>query len=143
MSNGQIEPQVRVGLSLLVVRGDQVLLGRRKASHGAGEYGTPGGHMEHGESPEEGLYRELSEECGAQFKVSPPVFLCVTNIRNYLPKHYIDIAMVSHWVGGEPENMEPHKLERWEWHPLGSLPDNRFGAVDNMVIAHQTGQRYF
>jgi len=46
----------KVGVSLLVVRqfeGRQhVLLGQRRGSHGEGEWGTPGGHQEFGESYE-------------------------------------------------------------------------------------------
>jgi len=132
-----------VGLSLLVVKNDHILLGRRRGSHGSGQYGTPGGHMEHGETPTEGVLRELEEECGGQFKVSPPTHLCLSNILDYLPKHYVDIAMVAHWVSGDPLNMEPHKLDGWEWHPLDRLPDGRFASIDNLVIAYKTGQRYF
>lgn len=132
-----------VGLSLLVVRNDHILLGKRRSAHGAGQYGTPGGHMEHGETVAAGIHRELTEECGSSFTVSPPVPLCVINLREYLPKHYVEISMISHWVSGEPENMEPRKLAGWEWHPLSRLPDGRFGSVDSMVIAYQTGQVFF
>lgn len=132
-----------VGLSLLVVRGGEILLARRKGSHGAGEYGTPGGHMEHGETPEEGILRELAEECGTGLLVSDPVFLCVSNMRAYMPKHYIDLGFVSHVVRGEAVDMEPHKSEGWEWHPLSRLPDGLTSWVDNLVIAYQTGQNFF
>lgn len=135
----------QVGLSLLVVRNDHVLLGRRKGSEGAGEgaYGTPGGHLEYAEQPSEGVLRELVEECGPNFKVSPPTFLCAVNVLEYTPKHYVELAFVAHWASGEPENMEPHKLIGWEWHPLSRLPDGRFASIDSMIISHQTGQRYF
>ena len=132
-----------VGVSLLVVKGDYVLLSQRKGSHGEGQYGSPGGHMENGETFEGAALRELAEECGPYVEVTTPRFLCVANLRDYLPKHYADIGMVVHWLHGEPELTEPDKAGPWEWHPMARLPCNRFGAVDNMVISYQTGQPYF
>lgn len=133
----------QVGISILVVRDDHILLGRRKGSHGEGQYGGPGGHLENGESLPQCVYREISEECGAHVKVTQPRFLCFTNLREYLPKHYADVGMAVHWVSGEPENTEPGKLADWEWHPMDRLPDNRFGALDNLITAYHTGQPFF
>lgn len=133
----------RVGVSLMVVHCGSILLARRKGSHGAGEYGMPGGHVEHGELFFEAALRELAEECGTGIAVSDPRFLCVTNLLDYLPKHYVDIGMVAHFEGGAPQQMEPDKSGPWEWHPLDRLPDGRFAVVDNLVIAYHTGQPYF
>lgn len=138
-----------VGVSLLIVdefAGNdvpRVLLGKRKGSHGEGQYGTPGGHLENGESYEEAAWRELREECGDSITIAAPKFLCVTNLRTCLPKHYTDIGMVCRFQGGLSTNLERDKCEGWEWHPISKLPTPRFGAVDNLVIAYETGQRYF
>lgn len=139
----QAAPQPMVGISLLVVRGDSILLSKRKGSHGSGQYGTPGGHLENGESFEEGALRELAEECGTDLTVATPRFLCVTNLRDYLPKHYADIGMVAHWLSGEPQTMEPDKSEGWGWYSLYNLPDGLFGAVKNIVSAFTSAQVYF
>lgn len=53
----QTRPEVGVGL--LIVKDDLILLGKRLASHGTGSYGGPGGHLEHGESIEDCILREL------------------------------------------------------------------------------------
>lgn len=134
-----------VGVGLLVVKNDHVLLGRRKGAHGEGEYSGPGGHMEFGETFEDTALQELAEECGPGLKVTMPRVLCVSNMRDYLDegKHYVDVGMIAYWVSGEPQNMEPDKLAGWEWHPLDRLPDNRFGCVDNYVIAYQSSQPFF
>jgi 8-oxo-dGTP diphosphatase len=138
------EQRPMVGISLMVVRNGKILLGKRKGSHGAGDYGTPGGHMEHGETFEEAAFREFHEECGDDLTITAPRFLCVSNVRQYLPKHYVDIAMLSHVTGGEPEVMEPDKVEAWEWHHINALPTPRFAdVIDNMVIAYQTNQPFF
>lgn len=137
----------KVGVSLLVVRefdGEPyILLGLRKGSHGDGEWGTPGGHLENGESFEEGALSELEEECGEEIEVSFPKPLCVANLRDYLPKHYIDIGMVSHWVSGDPKLMEPGKCAGWTWHPMDRLPSPLFSAVDGIVAAYRSGETCF
>lgn len=143
----QATPRPMVGISPLVIDESGpdivVLLGKRKGSHGEGLYGTPGGHQENGESYEDAALRELAEECGPGFRVGRPRFLCVTNLTNYLPKHYTDIGMITRYQSGAPWTMEPDKCEGWEWHPIDELPTPRFGAVDNLIVAYQTGQVYF
>jgi ADP-ribose pyrophosphatase YjhB (NUDIX family) len=37
----------RVGIGVMVMKGNNVLLGKRKGSHGEGQYAWPGGHMEY------------------------------------------------------------------------------------------------
>lgn len=135
----------RVGVGVLIVKGEHVLLGRRQGAHGAGQYAGPGGHMEFGETFERTALREIAEECGPDFKVTTPRVLAVSNLRDYLDegRHYLDVGMVAYWISGEPRNMEPDKLSGWEWHPLDRLPDGRFGCVDNYVIALQTSQPFF
>lgn len=73
----------RVGISVLVVRPwgprsyGKLLLGKRKGSHGAGEYATPGGHLEHLESFQTCAAREVLEETGLE--IGPLRFLRVLN----------------------------------------------------------------
>lgn len=133
----------KVGIGLLIVRGNRVLLGKRKGTHGAGHYGGVGGHLEHLETFEECIMRELAEEAGIQLKVKNLRMICVTNMRAYAPKHYIDIGMAAEWEDGEPEVMEPHKLEAWEWHDIDRLPEPLFAVMNNYVEAYRNGHYYF
>ncbi len=138
-----IEARPKVGVGLLLIRGNKVLLGKRKGSHGAGEYGGTGGHMELLESFEDAASRELHEEAGPQVKIKNIKFLCVTNMTGYAPKHYVDIGMVAEWVSGEPKIMEPDKLESWGWYDLDDIPEPLFSVERNYIIAYKTGQHYF
>ena len=55
----------RIGVYALIRRGDAVLLTRisERGFH-SGSWTLPGGGLDHGESPREGLAREVREECG-------------------------------------------------------------------------------
>src|SRR5690606_15020688 len=57
-------PTPRVGLGVLIVRDGLVLLGERRGPHRGGTWAPPGGHLEFGETPEEGAARETREETG-------------------------------------------------------------------------------
>ena len=57
---------VRVGVGVMILKGGKVLLGKRKGSHGQGEYAFPGGHMEYLVGIEETARREVLEECGIE-----------------------------------------------------------------------------
>jgi 8-oxo-dGTP diphosphatase len=45
----------KVGIGLLLVRGNDIFLGKRKGSHAEGEYAGSGGHLEGQESFEDYL----------------------------------------------------------------------------------------
>ncbi|MFO0971554.1 MAG: NUDIX domain-containing protein [Candidatus Saccharimonadales bacterium] len=136
-----VEQIPKIGIGLIVQRGNTILLGQRKGSHGAGEFGGPGGHFEHGESLESSILRELKEEAGPDLRVKDLGLLCITNLTRYMPKHYLDVGMVAEYVDGEPVVMEPDKLTSWGWYDLDNLPSPLFGCVANYVIALKSGKR--
>jgi 8-oxo-dGTP diphosphatase len=133
----------KVGIGLLVVKGDCILLGQRKSQHGKGEFGGPGGHLEGMESFEDCIMREFREEVGSEMQIKNLGFLCVTNLMKYLPKHYVDIGMTAEWELGEPTVGEPDKLVSWKWYPINELPSPLFGCMENYLEAYKTGQSYF
>lgn len=123
------------------MRGEDVLVGKRNSSHGGGEWAYLGGHLEHLETFEECLIREVKEEAG--IKITNLRFLCVSNIHTYAPKHYVDIGYVADWVSGEPQNLEPHRRESWEWHHVDKQPEPLFSICKNYIEAYKTGRTYF
>lgn len=133
----------QVGVGLLIIKGDKILLGKRKASHGKGEYAGPGGHLELGETIEECVLRELGEETGPDLKIKNLSFLCFINLRRYSPKHYAHIHMVAGWKTGEPKVIEPDKQESWDWYDIGDLPKPLFGTTPEAVVAYKTGKTFF
>jgi 8-oxo-dGTP diphosphatase len=69
------EERPKIGVGLLVVKNNHVLLGKRRANHGDGEYSGPGGHFEHLESIEGAMLRELAEKAGPQLRVK--ILVCL------------------------------------------------------------------
>jgi len=110
----------------MIFRDGKVLLGKRKGSHGAGEYCFPGGHLEYMESIEECARRETREECGCE--IDNVRFHLLYNMKTYAPKHYVHIGMIADWKNNEPVNNEPDRCEGWEWYDLDRLPSPIFDA---------------
>jgi 8-oxo-dGTP diphosphatase len=136
-------PRPKVGIGIFLIKCGSILLGIRKSSHGKGEYALPGGHLELYESFEDCVIRELAEEAGPNIKVKGIKFLCVSNLRKYKSKHYVDIGMLAEWVSDEPIVMEPNKLQSWQWYSLDNLPKPLFGCTENYIDAYKTGRPYF
>ena len=58
------EEKPGVCVAILILKGDKVLLGRRKNSRGEGLYAFPGGNLGFKESYQDCASREVREECG-------------------------------------------------------------------------------
>ena len=55
--------------SILIIRGDQVLLAKRGIEPFKGQYGVIGGFLKYGEDPITGVLREAHEETGLTVKI--------------------------------------------------------------------------
>jgi len=125
----------------MVMKDGKVLLGKRKSSHGSGEYAWPGGHMEYLESFEECAKREVKEETGVEIKNIR--FLRLYNLKEYKPKHYVDIGLIAEWKSGSPKVLEPDKCESWGWYELEKLPKPLFATLPSYFEAYRTGKNFF
>src|SRR3989344_7046702 len=98
------EQRPKIGIGVMIVKNGKVLLGKRRGSHGAGEYAWPGGHMEYMESFEGCAKREVQEETGME--IDNVRFLRLLNLKKYAPKHYVGIGLIADWKSGEPKVIE-------------------------------------
>ncbi len=131
----------KVGVGVMVFKDGKVLVGKRKGSHGQGEYAWPGGHMEHMESFEMCAKREVMEETGME--IENIRFLRVSNFKDYAPKHYVDIGLMADWKAGEPQVMEPDRCEAWAWYDPNDLPSPLFKSLPSYLEALKTGRTFF
>ncbi len=91
-------------------KGDKVLVGERPQGHTlAGQWEFPGGKLEVGESPEEALKRELSEELGIEANVGK---LLLTSAHNYSEVSILLLFFEVLFWKGEPKPTH-HAHLRW------------------------------
>lgn len=135
------EHKPKVGVGVMIFKEGKVLLGKRKGSHGEGEYAFSGGHLEHLESFEDCARRETKEECGIE--IENVRFQLLSNLTAYAPKHYVHIGLIADWKSGEPKALEPEKCESWGWYDLDALPAPLFVMCQQAVDCHKTGECYF
>lgn len=135
------EQKPKVGVGVVIFKDGKILLGKRKGAHGTGEYAGTGGHLEHLESIEACARRETLEETGIE--ITNVKFLCATNLTKYAPKHYVDIGVTADWVSGEPQVLEPDRIESWDWYDLDNIPQPLFGVEPNYLEALKTGQKFW
>jgi 8-oxo-dGTP diphosphatase len=139
MSN--LENKPKVGIGIMILKDNKVLLGKRKGSHGAGEYAFPGGHLEYMESFENCAKREAMEERGIE--IDNIRFQFVSNITEYRPKHYIHIGLLADLLKGEPKVMEPERCESWGWFGLEDLPSPLFKVCALSIESYKKNKIYF
>ena len=121
----------KVGIGVAVFKDNKFLLGKRKGSHGEGEWAFPGGHLEFGETPETCAFRELLEETGLKaHRIFPGPW---TSDVFGGEKHYITLFMLVTEFSGTPQVMESDKCETWEWFDCEDLPQPLFGSIVNLI----------
>jgi len=134
----EAKSEVRVGVSVIMINNKQeVLVGKRRGSHGAGMLSVPGGHLEFGETYIACCDRELMEEIGVDFGAYTPIgFSEDFFVKDGVDKHYTTLYFVVDEVDSDNlkiQNLEPEKCEGWEWVPFAKLPDNMFCDTYNKI----------
>ena len=105
----------RVAAYALVVRDDAVLLTRfsERGFH-SGQWGLPGGGIEHGEHPRDAVIRELKEETGLECVVGDVVTVDDVRVRGTAPsgrdEEFHSIGIV--YAATVPDGVEPRVVEQ-------------------------------
>jgi 8-oxo-dGTP diphosphatase len=121
-----------VGVSILVKKGDRILLVKRQNVHASGTWGAPGGHLEYGESFEHRAVEEVKEETGIE--ISEVKFRVVTNdVFEAEQKHYVTIWMEAKYVSGEPGVKAPYEESEVGWFTWDGLPEPLFLPLAHLL----------
>ncbi len=129
-----VKKRPKVGLSVIVIKEESVLLGKRKGSHGNGSWNFPGGHLEHFEEIKDCARREVMEETGLDIELIDKYSIATTNdFFRKENKHYITIFLRGQYLGGQPVNKEPNRCDGWEWYNWNNLPTPLFLPIQNLL----------
>ena len=121
-----------VGIAVMVIKGNRVLLGKRKNAHGSGTWAFPGGHLEFNESIEACAKREVLEETGIRIKNL--LYGPYTNdIFTDEDKHYVTLFVTADYDSGTPLVKEPHKCEKWAWFQWPPNVQPCFLPIENLL----------
>ncbi|KAH8905694.1 hypothetical protein BR93DRAFT_968933 [Coniochaeta sp. PMI_546] len=141
--------QVRVGVAAVIIGADgRMILGRRKGSLGAGQWGFPGGHLEFGESYFECAEREALEETGLKIKATKVLAIASSVFDS--EHHYITIFVQCKQENpnDQPQVLEPEKCHGWElmsWDDLRSIvaqgQEDLFLPIVNLLLETPNSER--
>ena len=122
----------QVGVAVIIEVDGELLLLKRKGSHGEGTWAPPGGHLEFGESIEECAIRETLEETGVA--IGNVRFLAITNdIFWSEQKHYLTVWVQCDYESGTATTAYPEKVAEVEWVTWDALPDQLFVPFRNLI----------
>ena len=125
----------KVGVGVIVCRGGKVLLGKRKGSHGEGEWSLPGGHLDPGEELIDCCIREVLEETDIDISDRIIEFEDLTN--DLFPEdglHYVTLFYYVEVPGDtEAKLMEETKCEGWKWFRMREAPMPLFKPLEQLL----------
>lgn len=122
----------RVGLGVFVKNKGNILVGKRKGSHGTGTWALPGGHLEPGESFKKCCKREVLEETGLVIRnISPVVF--TNDIFYGEGLHYVTLFFRAECESGEVIIGEPRRCDEWRWVLPSHIPRPVFLPLRNAL----------
>lgn len=130
-----------VTVHLLFVRGDEILIARRRnTGYRDGEYSVPAGHLDGGETVLAAGIREAREEVGLELSPSDLEFVGV--MHRLEDDERVDFFLHVRKWNGEPFNNEPEKCDDLRWVKIDSLPENMVPYVRRAIANYSNGRRF-
>jgi ADP-ribose pyrophosphatase YjhB (NUDIX family) len=120
-------------VSILVVDGDRVLLGKRGGDPGKGTWSLPSGYIDYEEDFLTTAIRETREETGLEVQVCSIINVVSSFVSPRF--HFLGLYVVARVLGGELAAGDD--LEAVEWFPVGGpLPEMGFQEDANVIKLH-------
>jgi ADP-ribose pyrophosphatase YjhB (NUDIX family) len=110
-------------VSILIVEGDRVLLGKRRGNPGAGQWAMPSGYIEYDDDFLTTAIREAKEETGLDVEIRSVVHVVSSFLSSGF--HFVSLFLLARVVGGELQAADD--LDAVDWFPMaGPLPEMAF-----------------
>lgn len=106
----------RIGVFAVIEREGAYLLARR---NDIGWWNLPGGGLEYGETPEQGLAREIQEEIGATVEI-----VRLIGVYSKPQKREIVLSYLCHLTADSPTPGTSEEVDEVAWFAQGTLPDD-------------------
>lgn len=120
-------------VTALLQRGNDVLLSKRARDPHRGTWDFPGGFLEWGEPPREGMARELEEETGCAARVERLVAIAMGTYEGRATMNLVYACELE----GEPRASDD--AEDLKWFPLDALPPLAFPHEARILAAIARG----
>lgn len=129
----------QIGVQVILLRSNEILLGRRAGIFGHGTWGLPGGRLRQGETLLEAAARELEEEVGVIAENLRIVAIADATMEN---NFQLQIGVeVAEWKGS-PSIKEPDKCDQLEFFPLSAIPTELFVASSPIIKRYGESKLY-
>jgi len=127
---------LKVAVAAIVNHNNEVLVSKRHQSvHQGGLWEFPGGKVEPGETVEQALHREITEELALTIHASRPLITLQHVYRDrtvHLSVYRVD--SFSYEAGVDPTTSIGVEGQRIKWQPVHSLNSRDFPAADKTII---------
>ena len=123
-------PLPLVGVTAVIVRGDEILLGRRSDN---GRLTPVTGIVDPGEEPADAAVREAAEEAGVRIRADRLAWVHQIPRVTYTngdQSDYLDLVFVCSWIAGDPEPVDGEMTEVG-WHHVTQLEE----LLDEAMLA--------
>lgn len=135
MERGQLPKNLRFAgecVAAFVFYGDEFIINKRQGALGAQSWGPPGGKLDPGETPEEGVAREVKEETGL---IIGTIACIGSTIDEFIDKGiwYRTTWFTAISVDNKASMLEPDRCVEQRWCTLDSLPENLFFPTQNIL----------
>lgn len=125
---------IRCVSEVVLSKGNRVLLVKAVRGFSKGHWNLPGGFMDYGEGPEEGVRREAEEETGVPIVLDGPLNVYVSGFPGK-PSYTLGFLFKGH-VTSEAFHVKPDEIERADWFTVDKAltltrnPFAKWGVVD-------------
>jgi 8-oxo-dGTP diphosphatase len=121
---GNFKVQVVVVTAFIEKQGKFLIIQRSANDTRSGSWETPGGGLEWGEDPIEGIVREVKEECGLDVTVTKPLkIFSWTSRKGYANRHMIEAVFECIMLDETQEVTLSFEHSAYKWVEVSELKD--------------------